>query len=770
MLDNTPETIAAEQTRLLYTNSLMPIVVSVLASTLLAASLWTVISQKILVSWLSIFIIVSLLRVRLLFLYRNRQPGSADQQNWHLRFLIGTYIIATLWGAASFLLLPEQSLAHQIVFFMIMVGMAAGGVSSLCPSITVLIGFLSLILLPLILKLVLTGSGEAALKALLVFLFWGVIVVGGKKINRNIRENIELRLQSIKREQILKISEERYRHIFSNAPLGIIQYDAQGIIMDCNEEIVRILGSTKEKLVGFDMLTKLRNEDMYKAIKNSITTGEGYYEGDYTSVTGSRTTPIRAFFKTIHYLDRGVSGGIGIVEDFTDKRESEELIQYHASYDSLTGLPNRRLFLDHLAGEISRAQRHGYYGALLYLDLDNFKTINDSLGHSVGDEYLKMVSKRLIDFTRKEDVASRMGGDEFTLVITELDQDPESAAGKVRGIAEELSLCLSSPCRISGVDLQSTVSIGISMFPLLDKDVNDILKQADTAMYRAKAAGRNEISFFLPSMQEAADEKLRLSNQLRQALKQQELLLYFQPQVDFSGTLLGAEALLRWQHPVRGRVSPAVFLSVAEETGLMQDIGQWVLRQTCTHIKQWQDAGYLRKAQIISLNISGKEIASPDFVSTIRKALEETGADPNHLGIELTEGSLISTGSDIVDKITQVRKFGVKFSVDDFGTGYSSLSYLKSLPLHTLKIDRTFVKDIKDASQNVVLVDTIIMMASNLGLEVIAEGVETEQELHYLRSKGCEVYQGFYFCKPLKPAPFLEILKAGRLETGGARS
>ena len=770
MLDRTPDNRAAEQTRLLYENSLMPIVVSVLASTLLVASLWPVINQIILVSWLSTFVFVSLLRVRLLFLYKHSQPENAAAQGWHLRFLIGTYVVAICWGAASYLLFPEHSQAHQIVFFMIMVGMAAGGVSSLCPSISVLIGFLSLILLPLILKLMLLGTGESALEALLVFLFWTVTMVGGKKINQNIRENIELHLQSIKREQVLKISEERYRHIFSNAPLGILQYDARGIIIDCNEEFVRILGSTRGKLVGFDMLTNIRNEDMLKAIRNSINTGEGYYEGDYSSVTGSRTTPIRAFFKTIQDADRGVSSGIGIVEDFTDKRKSEELIQYHASYDSLTGLPNRRLFLDHLAGEISRAQRHGHYGALLYLDLDNFKTINDSLGHSVGDEYLKVVSKRLIDFIRKEDVASRMGGDEFTLVLTELDQAPELAAGKVRKIAEDLSLCLSSPCRISGIDLQSTVSIGISMFPRLDKDVDDILKQADTAMYRAKAAGRNEICFFLPSMQEAADEKLHLSNQLRQALKQQELLLHFQPQVDFSGTLLGAEALLRWQHPARGMVSPGVFLSVAEETGLMQDIGQWVLRKTCTHIKQWQDAGYLREYQTVSVNISGKEIASPDFVSTIRSALEETGADPGHLGIELTEGSLISTGKDIVEKIMQVREFGVKFSVDDFGTGYSSLSYLKSLPLNTLKIDRTFVKDIQDASQNVVLVDTIIMMATNLGLEVIAEGVETEQELHYLHNNGCNVYQGFYFCRPLELEPFLEVLKAGRLATDGTKS
>lgn len=767
-MDDTKEKIAVEQTRMLYEYALMPIIVSVLAAALLAVNLWVEIDHGILLCWLAAITLVALFRMRLVRVYKSQESVVESSDYWHLRFLIGNYLSASLWGVSSFLILPEHNLSLQIVYFMVIVGMAAGGVSSLCPSFRAVAGFLTLILAPLILKLLLFLTWPALLKAFLVFLFWYVTVSGSKKIHSNIRENIELRQQSITREKILKLSEERYRHIFSNAPLGILQYDSEGRIIDCNDELVRILGSARERLIGLNMLTTLENKEMLEAIRKSITTGEGYLEGDYASITGNKTTPIRAFFKTILQSDTGISGGIGIVEDFTEKKKSEQLIKYHASYDILTGLPNRRLFMDYLGGEISRAERHSYFGALFYLDIDSFKTINDSLGHSVGDEFLIVVASRLNEFIRKEDVASRMGGDEFTVVFTELGDTPQEAASNARSIAEELNLCLSSPCKVGARELQSTVSIGISLFPKDDKGVDDILKQADTAMYRAKAAGRNEICFFLPSMQQAADEKLHISTELRRALKDDKLFFCYQPQVDSAGRLIGAEALLRWRHPDKGMIPPEAFIAIAEETGLMQDLGQWVLQKACLKIKEWADKGLLRDDQSISINMSGIEVASPDFVSHVTGIIKETGVDPRFLGIELTESSLVTTGKDIVTKMMKLRELGVKFSVDDFGTGYSSLNYLKSLPLHTLKIDRTFVGDINSSAENVVLIDTIIMMANNLGLEVIAEGVETRAELDYLQGRGCLVYQGYFFSKPLEEAVFVEILKRGRLETAAA--
>jgi len=769
-LENTSKQIFREQTRLLHVNSMVPIVVSVIAGAMLCWSLQAVISLTVLVSWFVIFFTISVIRLALLFLFRNEKTEHREKEHWHRNFLICTYAIAAVWGSASFFLFPEHSLSHQIVFFMIVLGMAAGGISSLCPSLPVVGGFLSLLLIPLIVKMITLGGAEALFKGSLVLLFWAVILIGAVKMSASIRENIQLHLQSVAKEKILKLSEERYRHIFSHAPLGIFHYDAEGVIVDCNEKFIRIIGSSRKLLIGLRMLEKLQDREMLRAIKDSLTIGESYYEGDYTSVTGNVTTPFRAFFKAIKTTEEITIGGVGIVEDFTEKKQSEELIQYHASYDPLTGLSNRRLLIDHLGTEMSRARRHGHFGALLFLDLDYFKTINDSLGHSVGDELLQIVAKRITECIRKEDTAARMGGDEFLIIITELDNTIGLASYKAREIAEKIKLCISAPCQIKGHDLHITPSIGVSIFPLPDKEVDDVVKQADSAMYRAKADGRNTICFFLPHMQEAADEKLLLHTEIRKALANDQFALHYQPQVDLSGKLVGAEALIRWQHPKRGLVPPGAFLEIAEETGLMPDIGQWVLREACKHIKKWTDEGLLGNSHTISVNISGKEITAPGYVDMVMSILEDTGADPNHLGIELTESSLVPTGTDIVEKIMTFRKMGIKFSVDDFGTGYSSLSYLKSLPLNTLKIDRSFVNDIEDASHDVVLVDTIISMAKNLRLEVVAEGVETEQQLLYLNTRGCVVFQGFYFSKPVEIEIFTKMLELGSSNLDGLKT
>jgi diguanylate cyclase (GGDEF)-like protein/PAS domain S-box-containing protein len=752
--------ILREQTRVLYANATIPITFSVVAGALLCWSLRPVIGQFVPLVWFVVLFTVAIARLFLVVLFKKLETEHRSNGNWHRHFLIGTYAMSTVWGSASLFLFPAHSLIHQIIFFVVVLGVAADAISSLCPSLSVVGGFLALLLLPLIVKMTTLGNAESLFIGSLLLIFWAVTFIGAIKINANIRENIQLRLESVNREKILKVSEARHRHIFSNAPLGILHYDTNGVIVDCNEEFVSLLDSSRDLVIGLEMSTMLKDVEILTAINNSLKGGEGYYEGEYHSVTGNISTPIRAFFKAIRSSEEVIIGGVAIVEDFTEKKESEQLIQHHASYDPLTGLPNRRLLLEHLSNEMARARRRDHYGALLFIDLDNFKTINDSLGHSMGDEVLKVVAQRITECIRGEDTAARMGGDEFIIILTELDITNGLASYKAKGIAEKLRLCLSAPIQLEGRDLHITPSVGVSIFPTPEKGVDDILKQADSAMYSAKAAGRNAIRFFLPRMQEEVDELLLLNTELRKALDDDQFSLYYQPQVDLSGRLVGAEALLRWNHPKRGVIPPGAFIKIAEETGLMQDIGKWVLEESCQHIKKWTDAQLLEDSQTISINISSKEISVPDYVDMVIRVLKETGANPRNLGIELTEGSLISTTEDIVQKIMTLRKMGIKFSVDDFGTGYSSLSYLQSLPLNTLKIDRSFVNDIKDGSHDVVLVDTIISMAHNLGLEVIAEGVETEQELLYLNKKGCMVYQGFYFSKPVAVSTFVEMLES----------
>lgn len=752
--------VFGEQIRLLYSGSNLTVLASLLAGVLMAWSLWGIYEARQVLIWFLPFVGISLTRLWLQFLFFWESPREQQLSRWHGYFLIGNFSAGICWGIASFLLFPLESQLHQTIFCLIIVGLAAGSISSLCPSRPAAIGFLSLLLLPLAFRVATLETEGYGVMGLLLVLFWAVVLLGDRRINHTLQDNILLKHLSFEKEEVLRESEQRYRQIFNNAPMGLYQYDANGVIVDCNEYFIDLLGSDRKKIIGFDSLAMVQEEEILAAIRASLTEGDGYFEGDYKSLTGDKLTPIRAFFRALRSPDLAVTGGVGIVEDFTDKKRFEEKIYYHASYDFLTGLPNRRLLLDKLKEEISRAKRHVHYGALLFLDLDNFKTINDSLGHSVGDELLRLLASRLKDCTRQEDVAARMGGDEFVIILTELDGSIQVAANKARMIAEDLRLCLSAPCEISGQEIHTGLSIGVSMFPQENKGVDDILKQADAAMYKAKADGRNLSRFFSPSMQEAADERLRLNTELKNAMDRKEFVLYYQPQVDSSGKIVGAEGLLRWEHPERGLLPPVAFLGVAEDAGLMPEIGQWVLTNACEQIKKWIDSGLLQE-KVISVNVGGRELTEPGFVSTVERAIADSRIDPRLLGIELTEGSLVSTTPDTVAQIKALQKLGLKFSVDDFGTGYSSLNYLHRFPINTLKIDRSFVTAISSRSQKVVLVDTIIVMAKNLGLGIVAEGVENQMELDYLHLRECTTYQGFYFSPPVSAAEFTEMLVDG---------
>lgn len=752
--------IVDEQVRLLYENAMLAQISGLLIGGFLCLFLIDFVETRRIIIWLSIFILISAGRVALVVTFNKNLVPKWSTAIWHGLFIAGSCLAGAMWGTSFFVVFAEQSQAHQTMHFLMVIGVVSGGVVYNCYSIPVVTGFLSLILLPMALKLLTLNSSLGPVLGLLALFLLLVTLIGAFKINTIIFTSIRLRLQALHRENILKASEERYRHIFSNSPLGIFQYDNNGLIIDCNQAFAAIIGSSREHLTGFDLLSSLHNHGALRAIKESLEGDDSYFEGEYTAVTSGKKTPMRAFFAAIRDLEGSITGGVGIIEDFTEKRLSEQQIQYHQSYDSLTNLPNRRQLNNQLNAEIHRARRHGYYGGLLFIDLDNFKNINDSLGHSVGDELLKIVAARLVESIRHEDAAARMGGDEFVVLLNEIDTDSVRATNSIREIAEAIRYCLTMPCTIEGYELHLTSSIGVSIFPKHDMDADDILKQADTAMYKVKETGRNNIEFFLPRMQEAADERLLLHTELRQALQKGGFMLHYQPQYNASGRVNGAEALLRWRHPLKGMIPPNEFLAVAEETGIMEDIDRWVLQSACSSILQWTSDGLLTPGQTISVNISGKEFNSATFVDDVQAALRKTGANPGFLGIEITEGNLISTGTEMIRRISILRDMGITFSIDDFGTGYSSLSYLQSLPLHTLKIDRSFVNTIGNQLQGVVLVDTIIMMAHNLGLEVIAEGVENKQELDYLENRGCTEYQGYYFSKPLSPQGFTELLRS----------
>ncbi len=452
-------------------------------------------------------------------------------------------------------------------------------------------------------------------------------------------------------------------------------------------------------------------------------------------------------------------GGLVITyHDVTALRRVNAEIESLAFYDPLTGLPNRRLLLDRLGQASVLAQRSGQLGALLFLDLDHFKALNDTLGHEVGDELLQQVAQRLRTCVRVADTVARLGGDEFVVMLNELSSSTEEAAKLSQRIGEKILHSLGQPYVLKGHAHQSGCSIGATLFGGSLQTATELLKQADIAMYQVKARRGNGLCFFDPRMQVAINDRAQLEADLREALAQGQFALHYQPQFTPEGCIVGAEVLLRWQHPERGMVSPAQFIAVAEESDLILHIGQWVLRTACQQLALWQQHPRSSHLQL-SVNVSARQFRQPEFVRQVTDILQETGVRSHLLTLELTESLVLDNVDDAIEKMHQLRTKGVRFSVDDFGTGYSSLAYLTRLPLHQLKIDQSFVRNLGARATDDVIVQTIIGMGRNLELEVIAEGVETQEQKDFLMRHGCDLYQGYLLGRPM-PVAALDALLA----------
>jgi diguanylate cyclase (GGDEF)-like protein/PAS domain S-box-containing protein len=436
-----------------------------------------------------------------------------------------------------------------------------------------------------------------------------------------------------------------------------------------------------------------------------------------------------------------------LAHDVTGRKRADEEIERLAFHDVLTGLPNRRLLLDRLAVAIAATARAGEHGALLFIDLDNFKDLNDTLGHDRGDQLLQQVAHRLTRSVRGADTVARLGGDEFVLMLEGLDADPTAAAVQAEVIARKILAALNQPYLLDGREHNSSPSMGVALFGDAQDTVDELLKRADLAMYRAKVEGRNTLRFFDPQMQASVLARASLEADLRLGLQRDELVLHFQPVVDARARMIGAEALVRWRHPQRGMVSPADFIPVAEQTGLIVPLGHWVLRQACETLRGW--AGNPALAHMsLAINISAREFRSAGFVDQVREALADTAVDPSRLKLELTESMFLHDADEIAEKMRQIKSLGLSFSLDDFGTGYSSLSYLKRLPLDQLKIDQSFVRDVLDDPDDAAIVRTILTLAHSLGLAVVAEGVETRGQRDFLALNGCRQFQGYLFGRP----------------------
>ena len=501
------------------------------------------------------------------------------------------------------------------------------------------------------------------------------------------------------------------------------------------------------------VLDPLSAQSLSKALQDAHT--HGYSLGRELSLM----TPsgLRWFELSVSHTADMQARFIAVLRDITQRKASEEEVNKLAFYDPLTQLPNRRLMVDRLNQALGISARSGRMGALQFIDLDNFKTLNDTQGHAMGDLLLQQVAQRLSQCLRDGDTVARLGGDEFVVMVEELSEIREEAAALAEKIGEKILATISQPYRLGGLEYQITPSIGITLYADHNQSTDELLKQADLAMYQAKAAGRSTLRFFDPAMQAVITARVALEGDLRVAMLRDQFVLYYQPQVDRSGHIIGAEVLIRWPHPTRGMVSPGTFIPLAEETGLILTLGNWVLETACTQLVRW-DAHPTTQALTLSVNVSQRQFRQPDFVPYIVDLLRYTGANPNRLKLELTESLLASDIEDISTKMKALKAHGVGFSLDDFGTGYSSLSYLKRLPLDQLKIDQSFVRDLMTDPNDAAIALAVITLGHSLGLAVIAEGVETEDQRDHLHAQGCDAYQGYLLGRPVPILDFEQLL------------
>ncbi|PKM35717.1 MAG: diguanylate cyclase [Gammaproteobacteria bacterium HGW-Gammaproteobacteria-10] len=559
----------------------------------------------------------------------------------------------------------------------------------------------------------------------------------------------------------LRLSEEQLRLAATafQTQEGIMITDKKGRILRTNNAFTEITGYSSEEVIGkipSVLRSRHHNRDCFDEFWTQLAS-QGQYEGEIWN--RRKNGEIYPEWQTVTAVKNEageISHFVSIFSDITEKKENESRIHNLAFYDPLTNLPNRRLLINRLEKEIAVAKRHGHFGAVIFMDLDHFKFLNDSLGHHVGDELLIQVANRLESVVRDEDTAARLGGDEFIVLINCNAKNLEEAADHALTVAEKINAKINKPFLLDTFQHQLSPSIGITLFPDNIDNADQILQQADTAMYRSKASGRNSISFFHPNMQEAADLRIKMENEIREAIDQGHFVLNYQAQFGSQNEIIGAEALIRWQHPQKGLIPPVEFIKIAEESRLILQLGRWVIMEACLQIQSWQGSGLI--VPRIAVNVSSNQFRQSDFVDQIEHSLKLSGITPDCLEIELTEHVVIDNIQDTIEKMKALKALGLSISIDDFGTGYSSLAYLKQLPLNQLKIDKSFVRDISTDPNDAIIVETMIDMSKHLGLTMIAEGVETAEQLAFLKSRGCTGFQGYYFSHPATADQFAELL------------
>ena len=826
------------------------IIVNIMAGLVVLVVYWPK-SGKNAVIWYGMIVAAMLYRLGIYLYYKAHQDEMpvvrAEVLQW-----IGMFASAVIWVSGLWYFLGKHGIAYDFLMAFVMGGMASGSISTLSSERITAITYVLITLGGTALWLLISPRAIEVMMGVMVLIYLAFLVSSSSRIHRTIVDALVLRRENEHWIRALKAHRAEIELIFDNVPVGVFFYDKDFNIVNVNQHFVQLFGSSREKLIGFN-LERLKDRRIIPAIRMPIDYNgleDGYYEGAYHTTTSDIDVYIRIKTTALKDSKNRLVGAIGIVEDISQelehKRQIESFAQFYiqnpnpvmqlscyshailiendaarlihvglekkeperwegflekvcsgehksidlryeetvyqfdivmlddervnlygrnvtkeriareradylAYYDELTGLPRRKLLFEHVKIAMLRAERNGTTNALLFLDLDNFKQINDSMGHDVGDYLLQQLAKRLTNLMRTGDIVARLGGDEFVILLSDIEGDAEEAAMKSEIVARKIREEVARPFAIKGRKLHFSVSIGITLFTY-DRDFFDLLKEADVAMYEAKSAGKNGVRLFDSKLEKSTVRKTELMQDLHNAIERNQLTLLYQPQIEIStGKCVGAEALLRWEHPKRGLVSPGIFIPLAEESGLIHELGQWVLRRVA------QESAQL-PLDYIAVNVSIKEFVRSDFIEMVKTMAKKGEIDPSRIELEMTESVFIENFKETNDKLQELRRMGFRFSIDDFGTGYSSLAYLKNLSIKTLKIDRGFVEDIGINPNDEVLTRTIIDIAAHFGMKTVAEGVENETQLAFLKKFGCELAQGYYFSKPMSIDSFMKWL------------
>lgn len=713
--------------------------------------------------WFTVFMFVTLIRLIVLYIH-NKTYSSIDQKQvlqYLNQYRYGIFICGLVWGVGIFLLYPQGNLEHILYFVFIIMGLTAGAFIVNSTDLISAFAYPFMLLIPLICTLLMYPLDKTFPILIGTSLYFLFLIVNTRKITQDRENYLSFNYDLMISEKEKAASEEQYRLLLNHSPIGIVHYDMDMQVSYCNEQFIKIMGIDTSAIKNIN-LDELKDQAPIKTAKETLKGKMTEYSGMYEMSFQKKLLWVHMLSSPVKDENENIIGGVSIIQDATEQKNAEDEIKKLAFYDPLTLLPNRRMFMDKLSESLSACKQTANHGSIMFLDLDRFKSLNDTLGHDYGDLLLQKVAERLKECVKKEDIVARFGGDEFVVLLNGLDKSIIKMKHDATNIATRILNLLNEPFNLLGHTYQTSPSIGVVVFGENDDSQEDLIKYADIAMYQAKKSGRNIIKFFDQTMQHEITKRVSIETQLQSAIKNKEFVLHYQPQINSDGIIYGAEVLVRWQKPKRGLIYPADFIDIAEETGLIVDIGYQILETAMIQLALWQKVPKMKDIEI-SINISATQFAQDDFIDKTLCLVKAYKVNPALIKLEITEGALLECTKDTIDSMLAIRKMGIRFSLDDFGTGYSSLNYLKKLPIDELKIDQSFVRDIVFDINDYTIIQTIVAVAQSFEFDLIAEGVETQEQYDKLLELHCSKFQGYFFSKPIPVQDFENLVAKGSL-------